>query len=78
VLDYRVGEVRVSKSGGSRWGSHPEPGFSRVKDLASVFSDLLTCTNAARKILHGLKAAQDDTIAQITVRMTSPKKQRSG
>ena len=47
---------------------HPEPGFSRVKDLACIgtglgfFGDLEQAGVSAdpREILHGMKAVQDD------------------
>ena len=49
---------------------HPEPGFSRVKDLARIFTALgffrgvkgANVSADPREILHGLKAVQDDAI----------------
>jgi hypothetical protein len=49
---------------------HPEPGFSRVKDLARIgtgpwFVEGVAQSKvpgAPREILHGLKAVQDDAV----------------
>ena len=54
---------------------HPEPGFSRVKDLARSGTGLVGTIERAgvpadpREILHGLKAVQDDAVTKLAARV---------